>query len=145
MRGGEADSGLTHSDTSSSTSFPSKAIFAQDGHRPSNHCIIPIGPQAQPRSSHRFSTSGGHTPLQPLAFLNQRPRAIAATCFPQPCGRRSFRTQAFHAATCHVQGSDRGPAGETAVDRSLDTGVGLKTSAKKHEMSLQQTGLFCLA
>ena len=38
--------------------------------------------------------------------------------------------------------SDRGPAGETAVDRSLDTGVGLKASAKKDEVSLPQTGLF---
>ena len=36
--------------------------------------------------------------------------------------------------------SDRGPAGETAVDRSLDTGVGLKASAKKDEVSLPQTG-----
>ena len=38
--------------------------------------------------------------------------------------------------------SDRGPAGETAVDRSLDTGVGLKASAKKDEVSLPQTGPF---
>ena len=80
--------------------------------------------------------------MQLQAFHNQRPQAIAATGFPQPCGRRSFPTQAFHAATCHVQGSDRGPAGETAVDRSLDTGVGLKASAKKDEVSLPQTGLF---
>ena len=85
----------------------------------------------------------GRWPLeQPQAFHNQRPQAIAATGFPQPCGRRSFPTQAFHAATCHVQGSDRGPAGETAVDRSLDTGVGLKASAKKDEVSLPQTGFF---
>ena len=80
--------------------------------------------------------------MQLQAFHNQRPQAIAATGFPQPCGRRSFPTQAFHAATCHVQGSDRGPAGETAVDRSLDTGVGLKASAKKDEVSLPQTGPF---
>ena len=34
--------------SSSSTSSPSKAIFAQDGHRPSNHCIkTPTRPQAQ--------------------------------------------------------------------------------------------------
>jgi len=39
------------------------------------------------------------------AFHNQRPQAIAATGFPQPWGRRSFPTQAFHVATCHVQGS----------------------------------------
>ena len=38
--------------------------------------------------------------------------------------------------------SDRGPAGETAVDRSLDTGVGLKASAKKDEVSLPQTDSF---
>ena len=43
--------------------------------------------------------------MQLQAFHNQRPQAIAATGFPQPCGRRSFPTQAFHAATCHVQGS----------------------------------------
>ena len=59
-----------------------------------------------------------------------------------PCGHRSFPTQAFHAATCHVQGSDRGPAGETAVDRFLDTGVGVKASDKKDEMSLPQTRSF---
>ena len=79
---------------------------------------------------------------QPQAFHNQRPQAIAATGFPQPCGRRSFPTQACHAATCHVQGSDRGPAGETAVVRSLVTGVGVKASAKKDEVSLPQTGTF---
>ena len=34
--------------SSSSTSSPSKAIFAQDCHRPSNHCIkTPTRPQAQ--------------------------------------------------------------------------------------------------
>ena len=34
--------------SSSSTSCPSKAIFAQDGHRPSDHCIkTPTRPQAQ--------------------------------------------------------------------------------------------------
>ena len=85
----------------------------------------------------------GRWPLeQPRAFHNQRPQAIAATGFPQPCGRRPFPTQAFHAATCHVQRSERGPAGETAVDRFLDTGVGLKASAKKDEVSLPQTGFF---
>ena len=31
--------------------------------------------------------------------------------------------------------SDRGPAGETAVDRSLDAGVGLKASATKSKAS----------
>ena len=86
---------------------------------------------------------GRRWPLeQPQAFHNQRPQAIAATGFPQPCGRRSFPTQACHAATCHVQGSDRGPAGETAVVRSLVTGVGVKASAKKDEVSLPQTGTF---
>ena len=35
---------------------------------------------------------------------SQRPQAIAATGFPQPCGRRSLQPQAFHAATRHVQG-----------------------------------------
>ena len=86
---------------------------------------------------------GRRWPLeQPQAFHNQRPQAIAATGFPQPCGRRSFPTQACHAATCHVQGSDRGPAGETAVVRSLVTGVGVKASAKKDEVSLPQTGSF---
>ena len=43
--------------------------------------------------------------MQLQAFHNQRPQAIVATGIPQPCGRRSFPTQAFHAATCHVQGS----------------------------------------
>ena len=38
--------------------------------------------------------------------------------------------------------SDWGPAGETAVDRFLDTGVGLKASAKKDEVGLPQTGSF---
>ena len=38
--------------------------------------------------------------------------------------------------------SARSLAGETAVDRSLDTGVGLKASAKKDEVSLPQTGSF---
>ena len=64
----------------------------------------------------RLSTTSGPRPLQPQtragviafmqlqAFHNQRPQAIAATGFPQPCGRKSFPTQAFHAATCHVQG-----------------------------------------
>ena len=32
----------------------------------------------------RLSTSSGHRPLQPQAFHNQRPQAIAATGFPQP-------------------------------------------------------------
>ena len=65
-----------------------------------------------PWSSHRLSTTSGHRPLQP---------------------------QAFHAATYHVQGSDRCPAGETAVDRFLDMGGSLKASAKKDEVSLSQT------
>ena len=37
--------------------------------------------------------------MQLQAFHNQRPQAIAATGFPQPCGRRPFPTQAFHAYT----------------------------------------------
>ena len=59
MRGGEADSGPTHSDMSSSTSFPSKAIFAKDGHRPSNHCIIPTRPQAQLKTATGFKHGHG--------------------------------------------------------------------------------------
>ena len=62
MRGGEADSGPTHSDTSSSTSSPSKAIFAQDGHRPSNHCIIPTRPQAQLKTATGFKHGHGEVP-----------------------------------------------------------------------------------
>ena len=92
-------------------------------------------------------------------YHNQRPQAIAATGFsttavsghcshrsPHPCGRRLFPTQAFHAATCHVQWSDWGPAGETAVDRFLVTGAGLEASAQEDEVSLPYTGsLFSLA
>ncbi len=74
--------------------------------------------------------------MQPLAFLNQRSQAIAATGFAQPCGRRSFRTLGSHAATCHVQRSDRGPAGETAVDRSLVTGVGMKNAVEQQAIPL---------
>ena len=44
---------------------------------------------------------------------------------------QAILAQAFHSATCHVQRSERGPAGETAVDRFLDTGVGVKVSADK--------------
>ena len=80
-----------------------------------------------------------YDPWSSHGLHNQRPQAIAATVFLEPPGRRSFRAQAFHAATCHVQGSDRSLAGETAVDCFLDTGVGLKASAKKDEMSLPQT------
>ena len=80
-----------------------------------------------------------YDPWSSHGLHNQRPQAIAVTGFLQPRGRRSFRAQAFHAATCHVQGSDRSPAGEIAVDRFLDTGDGLQASAKKHEVSLPQT------
>ena len=72
MRGGEADSGPTHSDTSSSTSFPSKAIFAKDGHRPSNHCIIPTRPQAQLKTATGFKH--GH-----VEVLRASPAAASAT------------------------------------------------------------------
>ena len=78
--------------------------------------------------------------LQQLrAFHNQRPQAIAVTGFLQPRGRRSFPTRGRRSFPTHVQGSDRSPAGETAVDRFLDMGVGLKTSAKKDVVSLPQT------
>ena len=41
--------------SSSSTSSPSKAIFAQVGHRPSNHCIkTPTRPQAQLKTATGF-------------------------------------------------------------------------------------------
>ena len=90
-------------------------------------------------AQHAQHTFGRWSLEQPRAFHNQRPQAIAVTGFLQPRGRRSFPTQAFHAATCHVQGSDRIPAGETAVDRFLDTGVGLKASAKKDQVSLPHT------
>ena len=157
--------------SSSSTSSPSKSIFVQDGHRPSNHCIqMATWPQAQLKTATGFKHGHGEVlraspaassadassvstvrsawaalgnrgeiqnEIVPLSRARvvpiQSPRA--ATGFPQPCGRRSFRTQAVHAATCHVQGSDWGPAGETAVDRSLDTGVGLKASATKSKAS----------
>ena len=91
-------------------------------------------------------TTSGHRRLQPRAFHNQRPRAIAATGFLQPRGCK-FLTQALHAATCHVHGSNRSPVGETAVDRFLGTGVGLKASAKKDEVSFrrQVAEQFCFA
>ena len=59
-----------------------------------------------------------------------------------PCGHGSFPTRTVHAASCHVQESGWGPVGESAVDRSLDTGVGLKASAMKDEVSLSYTGSF---
>ena len=60
--------------SSSSTSSPSKAIFAQDGHRPSNHCIkTATRPQAQLKTAtgqrdvgHRPRSNQGLGPNQCL-------------------------------------------------------------------------------
>ena len=46
--------------SSSSTSSPSNAIFAQDGHRPSNHCIkTATRPQAQLKTATGQRDDGG--------------------------------------------------------------------------------------
>ena len=58
--------------SSSSTSSPSKAIFAQDGHRPSNHCIkTPTRPQAQLKTATGFKH--GH-----VEVLRASPAAASA-------------------------------------------------------------------
>ena len=126
--------------SSSSTSSPSKAIFAQDGHRPSNHCIkTPTRPQAQLKTA-TGQRDDGHRPSN----LEVDPGSVAGTAVDRFLDEPLARGLNGETAVDRFldEPSDRGPAGETAVDRSLDTGVGLKASAKKDEVSLPQTGPF---
>ena len=78
---------------------------------------------------HWPSSTSGHRPLQPQAFHNH----AAAGHFGH---RPSMRPHAMYRGRTGTQ------LDKTAVDRSLVTGVGLKASAKKDEVSLPQTGSF---
>ena len=70
---------------SSSTSSPSKAIFAQDGHRPSIHCIkTPTRPQAQLKTATGFKHGHGEVLRASRAAFPPPPRLPAPFARPGP-------------------------------------------------------------
>ena len=118
-----------------------RVLIGSTGHRPRS------APQPQaPQRYHRPETSRRHRPWPQAPQRCHRPQAPRLHRLHGPRASQRPQPQApqrYHRpASADVQGSDRGPAGETAVDRSLDTGVGPKASAKKSEVSLPQTGPF---
>ena len=72
--------------SSSSTSSPSKAIFAQDGHRPSNHCIKTA---PRPQAQLKTATGAARTNLQVgwLSMANARAMTRWATVMARATAR----------------------------------------------------------
>ena len=134
MRGGEADSGPTESDTSSSTAFSFKAIFFQDGHRPSNHCISPHGHWPSSRQPQASSTGMARCSGRLLPVPPPPPTPPAQVARP---GSRQVDVK-YKTRLCrfHQQGLCKNGSACTFAHSEVDLRIGPATMQALHEVGI---------